>query len=38
LNWEPRTPFKDGLTETYRWIEEQYMARKAGLRVVEETI
>ena len=37
LNWEPRTPFKTGLTETYRWIEEQYMARKAGLRVVEET-
>jgi GDP-D-mannose 3', 5'-epimerase len=36
LHWEPRTPFKDGLTRTYHWIEEQYMARKAGLRVVEE--
>jgi nucleoside-diphosphate-sugar epimerase len=37
LNWEPRTQFKDGLTQTYKWIESQYMARKAGQRVVEET-
>ena len=37
LNWEPRTQFKDGLTQTYQWIESQYMARKAGQRVVEET-
>ncbi|HJS19927.1 MAG TPA: NAD-dependent epimerase/dehydratase family protein, partial [Anaerolineales bacterium] len=37
LNWEPRTHFKDGLTNTYLWIEEQYLARKAGQRVVEET-
>jgi GDP-D-mannose 3', 5'-epimerase len=36
LNWEPRTPFKDGLTQTYKWIESQYMARKAGQRVVVE--
>jgi nucleoside-diphosphate-sugar epimerase len=36
LNWEPRTQFKDGLTQTYRWIESQYMARKAGQRVVIE--
>jgi GDP-D-mannose 3', 5'-epimerase len=37
LGWEPLTPFKEGLTKTYRWIEEQYQARKSGLRVVEET-
>jgi len=37
LGWEPGTPFKEGLTQTYHWIEEQYLARKAGLRVVEET-
>jgi GDP-D-mannose 3', 5'-epimerase len=36
LNWEPRTPFKDGLTQTYKWIESQYMARKDGQRVVVE--
>ncbi|OVE75939.1 NAD-dependent dehydratase [bacterium E08(2017)] len=35
LNWEPSTPFKDGLTTTYHWIEEQYNARKAGKAVVE---
>ncbi|MGE5464004.1 MAG: NAD-dependent epimerase/dehydratase family protein [Syntrophothermus sp.] len=37
LDWEPGTPFRNGLTKTYRWIESQYMARKAGQRVVEET-
>lgn len=37
LSWEPRTAFKDGLTQTYKWIVAQYMARKAGLRVVEES-
>lgn len=37
LGWEPMTPFKEGLAKTYHWIEEQYRARKAGLRVVEET-
>ena len=37
LGWEPGTPFKEGLTQTYHWIEEQYLARKSGLRVVEET-
>ena len=37
LNWEPRTSFRDGLTQTYNWIESQYMARKAGQRVVVET-
>jgi hypothetical protein len=26
------------LTQTYRWIEGQYYARKAGERVVEDTM
>jgi len=34
LGWEPGTPLKDGLKKTYVWIEEQYMARKAGQRTV----
>ena len=37
FDWEPSTPFKDGLTETYQWIESQYYARKAGERVIEDT-
>ncbi len=35
FGWEPGTPFKEGLTQTYQWIEGQYNARKAGERVVE---
>jgi GDP-D-mannose 3', 5'-epimerase len=35
LGWEPSTTLKDGIARTYRWIEEQYKARKAGARVVE---
>ena len=38
FDWEPGTHFKDGLTNTYHWIEEQYYARKAGERVVEDTM
>jgi nucleoside-diphosphate-sugar epimerase len=38
LDWEPHTSFKDGLTTTYQWIESQYMARKAGQRVVVENL
>ncbi|MGQ9556015.1 MAG: NAD-dependent epimerase/dehydratase family protein [Anaerolineae bacterium] len=34
LGWEPSTPLRDGLANTYAWIEEQYLARKAGKRVV----
>ena len=37
FDWEPSTPFKEGLTKTYQWIEEQYCARKAGERVVVDT-
>jgi GDP-D-mannose 3',5'-epimerase len=35
LGWEPNTPLRDGMAETYAWIAEQYAARKAGKRVVE---
>lgn len=38
FGWEPSTPFKEGLTHTYRWIEQQYLARKAGQWVVEDRI
>ncbi|HSB02993.1 MAG TPA: NAD-dependent epimerase/dehydratase family protein [Anaerolineales bacterium] len=38
FGWEPSTHFKDGLTKTYAWIEQQYHARKAGERVVEDTM
>ncbi len=30
LNWEPRTPLRDGLAATYSWIADQYAVRKAG--------
>jgi nucleoside-diphosphate-sugar epimerase len=35
LKWEPDTPLDRGLAATYRWIREQYLARKRGRRVVE---
>lgn len=35
LAWEPNTPLSKGLETTYKWIGEQYRARKSGLRVVE---
>ncbi|HKG54352.1 MAG TPA: hypothetical protein VKB04_08815, partial [Anaerolineales bacterium] len=37
FDWEPSTPFKEGLTKTYHWIEQQYLSRKAGERVIEDT-
>lgn len=36
LGWEPNTPLKDGLKQTYLWIEQQYKDRKAGKRVVSD--
>jgi nucleoside-diphosphate-sugar epimerase len=33
LHWEPSTPLNKGLAVTYKWIKEQYVARKAGKRV-----
>jgi nucleoside-diphosphate-sugar epimerase len=37
FDWEPSTPFREGLTKTYHWIEQQYLARKAGERVVVDS-
>src|ERR1019366_8373648 len=34
LNWEPRTPLRDGMAKTYAWIAEQYTDRKSGKRTV----
>jgi len=35
LNWEPDTPLDTGLRITYKWIKQQYLARKEGKRVVD---
>jgi nucleoside-diphosphate-sugar epimerase len=35
LKWEPNTSLDKGLRVTYKWIGEQYFARKKGRRVVE---
>jgi len=32
LGWEPSTPLAAGLETTYRWIERQFLDRKAGRR------
>ncbi len=36
LGWEPRIPFTVGLKKTYTWIEQQYLARKAGQETVKD--
>ena len=36
LHWEPSIPFRAGLKKTYRWIEQQYFARKAGQQTVRD--
>jgi GDP-D-mannose 3', 5'-epimerase len=36
LDWEPTTPFRDGLAKTYAWIAQQYEDRKAGKRTVRD--
>ncbi|MBI2297510.1 MAG: NAD-dependent epimerase/dehydratase family protein [Armatimonadetes bacterium] len=36
LGWEPSTPLRTGMEQTYAWIAEQYADRKAGKRVVED--
>jgi nucleoside-diphosphate-sugar epimerase len=35
LKWEPNTTLDKGLAATYKWIGEQFQARKKGKRVVE---
>lgn len=34
LDWEPHTPFREGLQKTYAWIQQQYEDRKAGKHTV----
>ncbi len=34
LGWQPLISFHAGLAKTYAWIEQQYLDRKAGKRVV----
>jgi nucleoside-diphosphate-sugar epimerase len=34
FGWEPSTPLREGLAETYAWIERQFFDRKAGKRTV----
>lgn len=36
LGWEPDTSLRVGLRKTYKWIEAQYKARKAGLQTVAD--
>lgn len=31
LGWEPSTPLKEGMAQTYAWIKQQYADRKAGI-------
>ena len=33
LKWEPDTPLDTGLRATYKWIKQQYLAKKAGRRL-----
>ncbi len=34
LGWAPGLPLEEGMKRTYAWIEQQYIGRKAGKRVV----
>lgn len=34
LGWAPGLPLEEGMKRTYAWIEQQYIGRKAGNRVV----
>ncbi len=36
LGWEPAIPLRIGLKNTYRWIEQQHRARKAGDHTVRD--
>jgi nucleoside-diphosphate-sugar epimerase len=36
LGWEPSIPFKEGLTKTYHWIEQQFKDRAAGKATVRD--
>ena len=34
LGWEPKTPLREGMEKTYRWIVQQYADRKVSRRTV----
>jgi nucleoside-diphosphate-sugar epimerase len=34
LGWEPSTSLREGMHHTFRWIDEQYQARRAGKKTV----
>jgi len=34
LEWEPSTPLRTGMEHTYKWIKQQYLARKASIRTI----
>jgi nucleoside-diphosphate-sugar epimerase len=34
LGWEPNIPLRQGMDDTYAWIEQQYQDRKAGKQTV----
>jgi GDP-D-mannose 3',5'-epimerase len=34
LGWEPHTPLRIGMEQTYQWIKQQYLNRKAGVRTL----
>jgi GDP-D-mannose 3',5'-epimerase len=36
LGWEPSTPLRNGLEQTYRWIESQVALQQAGQAVVHD--
>ncbi|MGA2498606.1 MAG: NAD-dependent dehydratase, partial [Tepidisphaeraceae bacterium] len=36
LNWEPGIPLSKGMEATYKWIEQQYQARKTGGATVKD--
>jgi GDP-D-mannose 3', 5'-epimerase len=38
LNWEPNIPLRAGLERTYRWIYDQFVARKKGASFSSATI
>ena len=38
LDWQPNTPFRNGLKKTYTWIEQQFADRQAGKRTVKDTL
>jgi nucleoside-diphosphate-sugar epimerase len=38
LGWQPSIPLKEGLKNTYNWIEEQYYSKKHGNKIITDII